>query len=108
MSGKGDHRQMMNNEMWIMNQLSDRQLTRLYDAYESPRQLILVQELCAGGEVLPALCQKTTYNEGDIACVIRQVLWGLQHMHGKHIGHLGLTVREGRTGRRRAGCVLGA
>ncbi|XP_043238277.1 obscurin-like isoform X8 [Amphibalanus amphitrite] len=91
MSGKGDHRQMMNNEMWIMNQLSDRQLTRLYDAYESPRQLILVQELCAGGEVLPALCQKTTYNEGDIACVIRQVLWGLQHMHGKHIAHLGLT-----------------
>ncbi|XP_037085172.1 obscurin-like isoform X4 [Pollicipes pollicipes] len=91
MNGKGEHRQAMNNEMWIMNQLSDRHLVRLYDAYESPRQLILVQELCAGGELLPALCRQPTYTEADIASVVRQTLWGLQHMHSKHIGHLGLT-----------------
>ncbi|XP_043203260.1 obscurin-like isoform X2 [Amphibalanus amphitrite] len=91
MNGKGEHRLSMNSEMWIMNQLHDRQLARLYDAYESPRQLILVQELCSGGEVLEALCREPTYNESDVASVIRQVLWGLQSMHLKHIAHLGLT-----------------
>ena len=85
----------MNSEMWIMNQLHDRQLTRLYDAYESPRQLILVQELCSGGEVIEALCREPIYNESDVASVIRQVLWGLQSMHVKHIAHLGLTVGDG-------------
>lgn len=92
MNGTGDFRHAMNNEMWIMNQLSNPHLVRLYDAYESPKQLILVQELCAGGEILPALCSSATYNEYDIASIIRQTLWGLQHMHGKGIAHLGLTV----------------
>ncbi|XP_037094652.1 obscurin-like isoform X2 [Pollicipes pollicipes] len=94
MNGKGDLRQAMNSEMWIMNQLHDRQLARLYDAYESPRQLILVQELCSGGDVLHVLCRQPSYNEADVANVVRQTLWGLQHMHLKHIAHLSLTPAD--------------
>lgn len=46
----------------------------------------------SGGELLDNLTKQTYINETDIAGYIRQVLWGLDHMHIQNIAHLGLTV----------------
>jgi hypothetical protein len=46
----------------------------------------------SGGELLDNLTKQTHISETDIAGYIRQVLWGLDHMHIQNIAHLGLTV----------------
>jgi len=46
----------------------------------------------SGGELLDNLTKQTYITETDIAGYIRQVLWGLDHMHIQNIAHLGLTV----------------
>jgi hypothetical protein len=48
-----------------------------------------------GGELLDNLTKHTYITETDIAGYIRQVLWGLEHMHIQNIAHLGLTVSDG-------------
>jgi serine/threonine protein kinase len=48
-----------------------------------------------GGELLDNLTKQTYITETDIAGYIRQVLWGLEHMHIQNIAHLGLTVSDG-------------
>jgi serine/threonine protein kinase len=48
----------------------------------------------SGGELLDNLTKQTYITETDIAGYIRQVLWGLEHMHSQDIAHLGLTVSD--------------
>lgn len=48
----------------------------------------------AGGELLDNICKQPTISESEIAHYIRQILWGLEHMHNKGIAHLGLTVNK--------------
>ncbi|XP_075215545.1 obscurin isoform X4 [Lycorma delicatula] len=91
MHGKGSLRALMRNELDIMNQLNHRKLIRLQDAYEDPTRFTLVMELAGGGELLEALTKQTFTTESEIASYIRQVLWGLEHMHDQNIAHLGLT-----------------
>jgi len=38
------------------------------------------------------LTRQEHYTEIDIARYIRQLLWGLEYIHGNHYAHLGLTV----------------
>uniref|UniRef100_A0A1B6FN80 Obscurin n=1 Tax=Cuerna arida TaxID=1464854 RepID=A0A1B6FN80_9HEMI len=91
MHGKGELRSFMRNELEMMNQLNHRKLIRLYDAYESPHTFTLVTEIASGGELLYNLTKQTFVTESEIAGYIRQILWGLEHMHDQNIAHLGLT-----------------
>ncbi|XP_046661140.1 obscurin isoform X2 [Homalodisca vitripennis] len=91
MHGKGELRTFMRNELEMMNQLNHKKLIRLYDAYESPHTFTLVTEIASGGELLYNLTKQTFVTESEIAGYIRQILWGLEHMHDQNIAHLGLT-----------------
>lgn len=93
MHGKGELKTFMINEMEIMNWLNHRKIIRLHDAFETKKSLSLVIELAAGGELVKDnLLKQQYYTESEIAGYIRQVLWGLEHMHEMNIGHMGLTV----------------
>ncbi|CAG2053135.1 unnamed protein product, partial [Timema podura] len=108
MHGKSDLRPFMNNEIEIMNALNHRKLIRLYDAFTTDRSLTLITELytsegmkldsltlkfrAGGGELLDNLTKQPYLTESEVAGYIRQLLWGLEHMHDQNIAHLGLTV----------------
>lgn len=93
MHGRYDLRPFMFNELDIMNSLSHRKLIRLHDAYDSPKSLILIEELAAGGELVrDHLLRRDFYTERLVACFIYQALQGLEHMHSRSIGHMGLNV----------------
>ncbi|XP_076316761.1 protein Obscurin-like isoform X4 [Tachypleus tridentatus] len=94
MHGTGVLRDFMNAEMDIMNQLSHHRLVRLWDAFETKSSLTLVTDLCGGGELLNNIIQRTMLTESEVAFYIKQVLEGLEHMHSKNIGHLGLTIGD--------------
>ena len=58
MWGHGQEKQWMLHEMELMNLAnSSKYITRLYDAYESNKNLTLVMELCGGGPLLHTLTQ---------------------------------------------------
>ena len=93
MHGKGELKTFMLNEMEMMNWLNHRKIIRLHEAFETKKSLSLVIELAAGGELVKDnLLKQYYYTEGEIAGYIRQILWGLEHMHSMSIAHLGLTV----------------
>ncbi|XP_067131065.1 obscurin-like isoform X2 [Centruroides vittatus] len=94
MHGTGKIRSFIDAEMDIMNHLSHPRLVRLWDAFESKSALTLITDLCGGGELLNNLTQREKLTESDIAHYIKQVLEGVEHMHSKFIGHLGLTIGD--------------
>ncbi|KAK7869432.1 hypothetical protein R5R35_008161 [Gryllus longicercus] len=94
MHGKHELRQYMNNELEILNVLNHPKIIRLQDALETDRSMTLITELAGGGELLDNLTKQPHYTEGEIAGYIRQLLWGLEHMHIQNIAHLGLTVGD--------------
>ncbi|XP_011062355.1 PREDICTED: muscle M-line assembly protein unc-89 isoform X5 [Acromyrmex echinatior] len=94
MHGRGDLKPFMYNEMEAMNNLHHRKLLRLHDAFETDNSVTLVMELAAGGELVDNLTRQEHYTEIDIARYIRQLLWGLEYIHGNHYAHLGLTLGD--------------
>lgn len=93
MHGRGDLRPFMYNEFDVLNQLRHKKLIALHDAFETDDTLGLILELGAGGELVPDYLLKTDYyTESDIAGFIRQLLQGLEYMHGRGYAHMGLNV----------------
>uniref|UniRef100_T1GJH9 Protein kinase domain-containing protein n=1 Tax=Megaselia scalaris TaxID=36166 RepID=T1GJH9_MEGSC len=68
---------------------------RLHDTYETDRTVTHILELAGGGELVKDnLLKKDYYTEREIAMYIRQLLWGLEHMHDVGYGHMGLTLKD--------------
>ncbi|XP_038208122.1 obscurin isoform X5 [Zerene cesonia] len=95
MHGHSELKPFMRNELDILNQLNDRHLVRLHDAFEHEHTLALVTELAAGGELVrDRLLRQPGYSEREVAGYVRQLLRGLKHMHDNSFAHLGLTIGE--------------
>ncbi|XP_069964240.1 obscurin isoform X3 [Bactrocera oleae] len=95
MYGRHELRPFMLNELEIMNGLNHKNLIQLHDAYDLDKNVTLIIELAAGGELVKNnLLKRNYYTERDIAYYIRQALWGLDHMHDHGIGHMGLTIKD--------------
>lgn len=93
MHGSGDLRPFMYNELDMLNELRHKKLISLYDSYENDDCLALILELGAGGELVKDhLLKQDYYIESDIAGFIRQLLQGLDYMHDRGYGHMGLNV----------------
>ncbi|KAE9543197.1 hypothetical protein AGLY_003108 [Aphis glycines] len=92
MHAKGDHlTKLMDNELKIMTDLSNRRIIRIHDALQTSRTYTLITELAGGGELLDILTKHSFFTEYDIALYIIQLLKALKHMHDFEIAHLGLT-----------------
>ncbi|XP_063930937.1 obscurin isoform X4 [Zophobas morio] len=95
MHGRGELRPWMYNEFEVLNSLRHRKLISLHDSYETSDSLALVLELAAGGELVKDyLLRQEYYTEREIAGFIRQLLQGLEYMHGKGYGHMGLNLGD--------------
>lgn len=83
----------MNSELDALNQLRHRKLISLYDSYETDDGMHLILELGGGGELVrDYLLKQDYYTERDIAGYMRQLLHGIQYMHERGWGHMGLNV----------------
>ncbi|XP_025423037.1 obscurin isoform X4 [Sipha flava] len=92
MHAKGDHlTRLMDNELKIMTDLSNRRIIRIHDALQTTRTYTLITELAGGGELLDVLTKHSFLTEYDISLYIIQLLKALKHMHDFEIAHLGLT-----------------
>ncbi|XP_045905545.1 myosin light chain kinase 2, skeletal/cardiac muscle isoform X2 [Micropterus dolomieu] len=84
-------KEVVRNEIQVMNQLNHANLIQLYAAFESRHDIILVMEYVEGGELFDRIIDEN-YNltELDTVLFIRQICEGLQYMHKMYILHLDL------------------
>ncbi|XP_029905613.1 myosin light chain kinase 2, skeletal/cardiac muscle [Myripristis murdjan] len=84
-------KEVVKNEIQVMNQLNHANLIQLYAAFESRHDIILVMEYVDGGELFDRIIDEN-YNltELDTVLFIRQICEGLQYMHKMYILHLDL------------------
>lgn len=84
-------KEVVKNEIQVMNQLNHANLIQLYAAFESRHDIILVMEYVDGGELFDRIIDEN-YNltELDTVLFIRQISEGLQYMHKMYILHLDL------------------
>uniref|UniRef100_A0A3P8VIX8 Myosin light chain kinase family member 4 n=1 Tax=Cynoglossus semilaevis TaxID=244447 RepID=A0A3P8VIX8_CYNSE len=84
-------KEVVKNEIHVMNNLDHANLIQLYAAYESRNDIILVLEYVSGGELFDRIIDENyTLMELDAVTFIRQICEGLQHMHKMYILHLDL------------------
>ncbi|XP_034744074.1 myosin light chain kinase 2, skeletal/cardiac muscle isoform X3 [Etheostoma cragini] len=84
-------KEVVKNEIQVMNNLDHANLIQLYAAYESRNDIILVLEYVGGGELFDRIIDENyTLMELDAVLFIRQICDGLQHMHKMYILHLDL------------------
>uniref|UniRef100_A0A3B3V8Y9 Myosin light chain kinase family member 4 n=1 Tax=Poecilia latipinna TaxID=48699 RepID=A0A3B3V8Y9_9TELE len=90
-------KEVVRNEIQVMNQLNHANLIQLYAAFESRNDIILVMEYVEGGELFDRIIDEN-YNltELDTVLFIRQICEGLQYMHKNYILHLDLKVNVNR------------
>ncbi|XP_024129681.1 myosin light chain kinase 2, skeletal/cardiac muscle isoform X2 [Oryzias melastigma] len=82
---------VVKNEIQVMNNLDHANLIQLYAAYESRNDIILVLEYVGGGELFDRIIDENyTLMELDAIVFIRQICDGLQYMHKMSILHLDL------------------
>ncbi|CAG5119621.1 unnamed protein product, partial [Candidula unifasciata] len=81
----------LRREIAIMNKLHHPKLLLLWDAFESPRQMVLVMEYIGAGELFERVIDDDyILTENDCIHFVRQICEGLAHMHSKSILHLDL------------------
>ncbi|XP_064789056.1 myosin light chain kinase 3-like [Oncorhynchus masou masou] len=82
---------VVKNEIQVMNQLNHANLIQLYAAFESRHDIILVMEYVDGGELFDRIIdENSNLTELDTVLFIRQICEGLQYMHRMYILHLDL------------------
>merc|ERR1719412_2430795 len=91
MHGSGQYKLWMMNEFEMMNVLHHPRLTRLVEVYDYKDGMTLISELATGGELLDAITSNKYVTEIEVARIVQQILEGIEYMHSKSIGHLGLT-----------------
>ncbi|KAL2089382.1 hypothetical protein ACEWY4_014070 [Coilia grayii] len=82
---------VVKNEILVMNQLDHANLIQLYAAFESRHDITLVLEYVEGGELFDRIIDDScNLTELDTVLFIRQICEGLQYMHRMYILHLDL------------------
>jgi len=82
------------SEIDVMRKLTHPNIIDLYDVYENKKSLMLVMELCEGGELFDRIADYAkkgrAYNEKLAANVLKQILSALAFMHSHNICHCDL------------------
>ena len=91
MMNGNSYKSWMMNEFEMMNVLHHPRLIRLIEVYDAKDQMTLITELATGGELLDVITSEKYITEIEIARIVNQILEGVEYMHSKSIGHLGLT-----------------
>ncbi|KAK2841467.1 hypothetical protein Q7C36_013046 [Tachysurus vachellii] len=85
-----EQRQLVLMEYQVLRRLCHPNLVQLHAAILMPSCLALIEELCSGREVLYSLAERDVYSEMHVCELLRQILRGVDYLHGRRIVHLDL------------------
>ncbi|XP_075427848.1 myosin light chain kinase 2, skeletal/cardiac muscle isoform X2 [Ascaphus truei] len=79
------------NEIHVMNQLNHRNLIQMFDAIETPSEILLFLEYVEGGELFERIIDESyQLTEVDAMVFVRQICDGVFYMHQMYVLHLDL------------------
>lgn len=89
---RATERDRLRHELAILNLLRGHpRLLRLLDAFERPREVVLVTEYVSGGELFErVIADDFVLTEWDCVLFLRQICAGMAFMHSRHVIHLDL------------------
>lgn len=89
---RAPERDRLRHELAILNLLRGHpRLLRLLDAFERPREVVLVTEYVSGGELFErVIADDFVLTEWDCVLFLRQICAGMAFMHSRHVIHLDL------------------
>lgn len=77
----------MENEIAVLQRVQHPNIVDLIELYDEKNRLYLVMELVTGGELFDRIIAKGSYSEKDASNLIRQVVDGVNYLHGLGIIH---------------------
>ncbi|XP_058806996.1 death-associated protein kinase 3-like [Phymastichus coffea] len=88
-AGRKEDRRAVEREVEIMRRLQHPRLIQLYDALENAKQIYVVLELIAGGELFERVIDDDfVLTERSCAVFMRQICEGIEFVHSQNILHL--------------------
>lgn len=84
---KKDDEVMLESECAVLKEVHHPNIVKLYEIFNTPKELILVMEMVTGGEMLEKLKETEKYTENDAADAVERVADGLAYLHSKGIAH---------------------
>jgi len=76
----------LDREADILTKAQHANCVKLYDIFDTKHHLYLVMELCVGGELFEAICEKN-FTEKAAAEVVKQITEALVYLHERQIVH---------------------
>ncbi|XP_041080222.1 myosin light chain kinase 2, skeletal/cardiac muscle-like [Polyodon spathula] len=84
-------KEVVRNEVQVMNQLSHANVIQLYDAFEGKNEVVLVMEYVDGGELFERIIDDNYHlTEVDAMVFVKQICEGIHYMHQMYVLHLDL------------------
>jgi len=77
----------LRREIDIMRNANHPNIITLLDAFEDPKLLFIVMELCSGGELFDHISSRGCYSEADDVHIFRQILLAVSYLHSNNIAH---------------------
>jgi len=75
------------HEVGILLRLRHESVVKLYETFETGRHIMLVMELCAGGDLLNFVRKRKKLTEETAKILFKQIIDGLGYIHSKQIIH---------------------
>jgi len=79
--------QLLAREIEIMKKVNHPNVLKLYEVFETDETISLVMELVTGGELFYKIVEKGNYSEKEAAGIVKQMIQGVEYLHGEGICH---------------------
>ena len=80
-------KQKLMKEVNLLLKLRHDHVVKIYETIETKKHIIIVMELCAGGDLLNYVRKRRRLKEPFAKKIFKQIIDGLNYIHSKHIGH---------------------
>ena len=74
-------------EIAIMKMMDHPNIIKLYETFEDHRNIYLVMELCAGGELFDRIIESGHFTEVQAATLMQQIVRAIYYMHENKVCH---------------------
>ena len=80
-------KQILMKEVGMLLKLRHNHVVKIYETIETDKHIIIVMELCAGGDLLNYVRKRRRLKEPYAKVIFKQIIDGLCYIHSKYIAH---------------------
>jgi serine/threonine protein kinase len=84
---KEDQKTKLMKEVLLLMKLRHPHVVKIYETIETSTHMVIVMELCAGGDLLAYVRRRRKLKENVAKKIFRQIIEGLGYIHSKNIAH---------------------